>query len=48
MYNLFNLTSELQVKLLKWDCMKYLSIVSVLPTVDIGWHDPSLKKQARV
>ena len=30
---------------LNWACMKYLSIVSVLHTVDGGRHTPSLEKQ---
>ena len=33
---------------LKWDCMRYLSIVSVLSTVDDGRHAPSLEKQTGV
>lgn len=30
---------------LKWGWMKYLSIVSVLPTLDGHWHTSSLEKQ---
>lgn len=33
---------------LKWGCMRYLSIVSILSTVDLGRHTPSLEKQAGV
>ena len=33
---------------LKWGCMSYLFIVSVLSTVDDGLHAPSLENQAGV
>ena len=32
----------------KWCCMKHLYIVSVLPTVDDGRHDPILEKKPAV
>ena len=32
----------------EWGCTRYLSILSVLPTVDDGRHAPSLEKQTGV